>query len=107
MSEKQNALGLRIRFLREQRGLSQVELSKRTKIARTVITMIESGQRYPSEETLKKIIDELGVNIENVDTPEVRAQAAEQFKKASESFAEKASTHEIIKAYRKISRDGN
>lgn len=105
MTNEKNALGLRIKELREAKGLSQTQLAKDSKIARTVITMIENGQRYPSEKTLNKIIDILGVTSKDVYTEDVTEQAKKQLLEYSPKFLEKASADEIIKVYRKMIKD--
>lgn len=105
MNDEKNALGKKLKELRELKGLSQVELSQKTKIARTSITMIEAGQRYPSEKTLDKIIEKLEIRKEEVFTEEVRIQAIKQMEEAANSFKEKASTDDIIRIYRKMVKD--
>ena len=56
MENSKSAIGLRIKELRESIGLTQTELAQKSKLARTVIPMIENGQRYTSEKTLSKIV---------------------------------------------------
>ncbi|HSA05762.1 MAG TPA: helix-turn-helix transcriptional regulator [Candidatus Gastranaerophilales bacterium] len=101
MEKKENALGLRIQELRKEKELSQADLAKKAKIARTLITMIESGQRYPSEDALDKIIEALDVSKEDVFTEEVKKQYREKL----DTYLENANAETIIKAYRKISQD--
>lgn len=48
---KQN-IAKNIKDCRKSRGMTQVELSRRTNIARTNISRIESGKHTPSIETL-------------------------------------------------------
>ncbi len=106
MSIEKNALGLRIKELRDLKELSQAELAKEAKIARTVITMIESGQRYPSEKTLEKIICALKITKDEFYTEEVREQAIRQIQEYfTNNFIENASTNDIIKVYRKMIKD--
>lgn len=102
MDKKKNALGSRIKALRDEKNWSQEILSQKAKIARSVITMIETGQRYPSEKTLNKIIEALDSSLEELYTNEVREQAIEQLKLASKDFAKSATTNDIIKVYRKM-----
>jgi transcriptional regulator with XRE-family HTH domain len=101
MEKKENALGQRIQELRQEKKMSQAELAKKAKMARTLITMIETGQRYPSDEALEKIITALAVSKEEIFTNEVKKQYLEQFN----SFLKHANTETIIKAYRKVSQD--
>jgi len=53
-----------IRQLREQRGLTQVELAKKAKLTQGYVTMIESGARKsPSLPVLKRLAKSLGVPV--------------------------------------------
>jgi len=47
--------GLRIRELREARGISQEELGFRAKLHRTAVSFIERAQRSPTLETVEKL----------------------------------------------------
>jgi transcriptional regulator with XRE-family HTH domain len=49
-------LGARIRALRQQKGRSQEELGLSLGLSRSAVSQIESGQIYPSLETLGKIV---------------------------------------------------
>lgn len=49
------AIGLTVRTLRNERGLSQDVLSGLAGIARTHLTMIENGDKQPNFETIWKI----------------------------------------------------
>jgi transcriptional regulator with XRE-family HTH domain len=53
-----------IRTLREAKGLSQVELAKRAKMARPYVVRLESGQqKNPSLVVLKRLAKALGVPV--------------------------------------------
>jgi transcriptional regulator with XRE-family HTH domain len=53
-----------IRTLREAKGLSQVELAKRAKVARPYVVRLESGQqKNPSLVVLKRLAKALGVSV--------------------------------------------
>ncbi|HOU45129.1 MAG TPA: helix-turn-helix transcriptional regulator [Anaerolineaceae bacterium] len=56
-------LGVRIRFLREQAGISQETLGLRSGLHRTYIGAIERGERNPSVLSLKKIVDALHIHF--------------------------------------------
>ncbi|HNZ02437.1 MAG TPA: helix-turn-helix transcriptional regulator [Anaerolineaceae bacterium] len=56
-------LGARIRFLREQAGISQETLGLRSGLHRTYIGAIERGERNPSVLSLKKIVDALHIHF--------------------------------------------
>lgn len=49
------ALGLKIREYRKNKGLTQEKLAERIDINQRQLTRIESGENYPSAETLEKI----------------------------------------------------
>jgi transcriptional regulator with XRE-family HTH domain len=57
------SLGKRVRFLREQRGVSQEGLAEVSKLHRTYIGGIERGLRNPSVKSLDRIAKGLGVEI--------------------------------------------
>ena len=63
-----------IEYLRKKAGLSQQEFSDRLGVSRSLIGMIESGQRKPSRETLEAIADYFNVSMDflagRVDTGE-------------------------------------
>lgn len=107
MENSKSAIGLRIKELREKIGLTQTELAQKSKLARTVIPMIENGQRYPSEKTLSKIVKALGVSLEDIYTDKVREQAIKNLHECSNQFLKHASTDEIIKVYRKMIKNDN
>lgn len=53
-----------IKELREEKGISQVELSKKIGVSSSTIAMIESGAREGSLKNLKKIADYFGVTVD-------------------------------------------
>ena len=56
-------IGLNVVRLRRERGISQEELSFRSKRTRAYLSGLESGQRNPTAVTLDKIATALGVSI--------------------------------------------
>jgi transcriptional regulator with XRE-family HTH domain len=57
-------LGTVIRTLREAKGLSQVELAKKARLARPYLVRLESGERKnPSLIILKRLAKALGVPV--------------------------------------------
>lgn len=54
----------RLRALREKRGLSQAEASRRLGIVRTTYSNYEAGNRQPDNETLKKIAEFFEVSVD-------------------------------------------
>ena len=53
------ALGLAVRFLREQKGLTQEQLAARCRMHRTYIGGIERGERNPTVSVLYRLADAL------------------------------------------------
>ena len=57
----------RIKQIRNEKGMSQEELSVKSGISRTIISGLESGTRTnTSADTLLKIADALGVGVEEI-----------------------------------------
>jgi len=57
-------LGTVIKALRKAKGLSQVQLAKRARIAQPYLVRLESGERKnPSLATLKRLAKALGVPV--------------------------------------------
>lgn len=56
-------LGLAIKQVRNQMGLSQEDLSSRTSISQTSISQIENGIKSPSKKTLNKICEVLEIPV--------------------------------------------
>ena len=57
------AVGKRIRFLRNQRGLSQEKLALKAGIDRTYLAGIETGKRNATIISLEKILTALNISI--------------------------------------------
>ena len=51
--------------IRESKGMKKIELSRKTGLSRSEITLIESGQRQPRLSTLTKIAKALGVKVKD------------------------------------------
>ena len=98
--KNKNLLGKKIEDLRREKKISQGQLAKDAKLARTLITMIESGQRQPTDEALEKILNVLGIQLDafyNLISDDVKEELTNQI--------ENASTEAIIKRYRRVSHD--
>src|SRR6201995_2421371 len=54
-------IGSRLRFLREQKSLSQGDIENRTGLLRCYISRVENGHTIPSVETIEKLSRALGV----------------------------------------------
>ena len=63
MSNPYQMVGKRIRFFREQAGLTQGKLAERTGLSDNFIGLIERGIKHPTLETLNKIAAALEVNL--------------------------------------------
>ena len=63
-------IGQRIRQLRESRGMTQSQLQARSRVSRSYLFRIESGQMTPSLGTLEKISEALGVGLNRFFVPE-------------------------------------
>jgi len=63
-------IGQRIRQLRESRGMTQSQLQARSRVSRSYLSRIESGQMTPSLGTLEKISEALGVGLNRFFIPE-------------------------------------
>lgn len=59
-------IGVKIRDLREQKGLNQLQLSKMTEIPQPVIYNLEKGKRGISTETLIKLCKFFNVSADYV-----------------------------------------
>jgi len=56
-------LGMRIRRLREKRGLTQESLAEKTKLSRGFIARLEMGRHDPSLTTLTRLAKALKVRV--------------------------------------------
>ena len=68
-------IGQRIRQLRESRGMTQSQLQMRSKVSRSYLSRIESGQMTPSLGTLEKISEALNVGLNRFFIPESDGEA--------------------------------
>jgi len=59
-----NILGRRIKFLREDKKLSQLDFAKIINVGNTTLSQYENGQRTPSDGIKQKIADYFGVSID-------------------------------------------
>ncbi|MBQ3724736.1 MAG: helix-turn-helix transcriptional regulator [Oscillospiraceae bacterium] len=80
MSFDNGAVGAAIRRLRKERGLSQEVLSGLAGIARTHLTMIESGTKQANFETLWRIAGALNMRASEL-VAQIEAQVEMDMKK--------------------------
>jgi len=59
MSDARKNLGLRLKVLRKQKGLTQEQLAEQVGVDARHISRVETGAHYPSLETLETIADVL------------------------------------------------
>ena len=55
--------GIRIKTLRQERGLSQEKLAERADLHRTYINLVESGKRNISLKNIYRLSKALGVSV--------------------------------------------
>ncbi len=91
-----NPLSNRIKELREERNWTQMQLAKEAGLAKPLISMIETGERFPSDDVLKKLCNAFKVEEEDILNDDVKQAALQQISDAE--------TREILTAYRKIYR---
>lgn len=60
------SIGGKIKVLRKERKLTQVELAKKSNISRSYLTDIENDRYNPSVETLKAIANSLDVKLSDI-----------------------------------------
>ncbi|MBN2180826.1 MAG: helix-turn-helix transcriptional regulator [Sedimentisphaerales bacterium] len=66
MSDINKEVGLNIRKLREERGISQEKLAEFAGLHRTYIGQIERGEKNIGLKNLQKIAKALGVDLKNI-----------------------------------------
>jgi transcriptional regulator with XRE-family HTH domain len=72
---EQTHIGKRIKFFREQRGLTQKQLRSGFGLLGASIRKYEVGQRNPKPNQIKKISDALGVTVYALAPPEIGTDA--------------------------------
>jgi len=69
-SEALRSIGLNIRRLRNERGMTQIDLATRSGLSRQIVALIERAGSNPSVATLAEIAQSLGVTLAQlVDAP--------------------------------------
>ena len=63
MNQNSMDLGLKIRMLREKKGMTRLELSEAAGISESHLKKIEAGSRRPGIDTYQKIIGILGEDM--------------------------------------------
>ncbi len=91
-----NPLSIKIKEIRESLGMTQQDLAIKAGLAKPLISMIENGERFPSDDALHKLCEAFGVQEEDILSQEVKNMAIEEIKKAE--------PRDVLTAYRKIYR---
>lgn len=66
ITHNDEALGKRIKRLRNKAHLSQEKLAEKIRVTQTHISLVETGKRKASMETLKKVASALGVKVKDL-----------------------------------------
>jgi len=91
-----NELGVLLRYWREMRGLSQLDLSVNTAISQRHISFIESGRSVPGRQTLLNIAQSLDVPLRERNTLLLSAGYAPIYSEAGWNEQEKSSITNAI-----------
>lgn len=62
----QEQLGMRIRFLRQQKKWSQEDLAFESSVNKNYICDLENGRRNPSLEILERLADAFSISLEEL-----------------------------------------
>jgi transcriptional regulator with XRE-family HTH domain len=60
------AVAIRIKELRDKKGISQEELAHRAGLSRTGMGFVETGKRWPRLDTLMKVAQGLNVTVDEL-----------------------------------------
>jgi transcriptional regulator with XRE-family HTH domain len=60
-------IGLRIKLARIERHMTQLELAQRAEMSQAFLSLIESGDRTPSNETVELLGRAMGCDLEGED----------------------------------------
>lgn len=66
MGDNDKLIGKRIKEMREQLHIKQVELAEGADISTSFLYHVESGSRRPSLSTLLRIVDALGITVDEL-----------------------------------------
>jgi len=58
-----NALGARVKTLRQERGLLQKHIAEKSELTASMVSQIEAGRLNPTLTTLRKLADAFGISI--------------------------------------------
>ena len=96
-----NYFGVRLKYLRMQDNLTQSELGNALEIAKSTISMYESGKREPDFETIEKFADYFNVDMATFfPSGEIEKTAAPKVDGLSPK------ENELLALYRGVNPDG-
>jgi transcriptional regulator with XRE-family HTH domain len=72
-------LGLRIKFFRAQRQLSQADLAEKADISITFLSNIERGIKYPAPDILSQLANSLDVDVYELFRPDDSGEERKAF----------------------------
>jgi len=61
------SIGARIKTLREEKGISQMDLAEKCGLAQSHISRLENGAHSPSRKTVQTLAEALGVEVKKID----------------------------------------
>jgi len=88
-------IGQKIKELRQKKGLSQQKLADLAELSKALITHVESGKRFPSDNAFCKIKTALDSTDEEIFKEKTRMKCLERIQK-------EATAIQIVRAYRDI-----
>ncbi len=62
--DKKKEMGLKLKKIREDLGLTQAEFSKKVSLTQAAISQFEKAERFPSSDALQRIAKGLGVTVD-------------------------------------------
>lgn len=66
MTNSARKLGENVRRIREEKGMTQVELCRKLEVDRAYMSNIENGKKNPTLATIEKIAKALGVSLDEL-----------------------------------------
>jgi len=95
-------IGMRIAELRNSKGFTQERLADKTEISSKYLSSIERGKENPTLDTLIKLSESLGVNIEDI-FRFIQIEDSVKRKSLVTSLVNKADANQLKLAYKILS----
>jgi transcriptional regulator with XRE-family HTH domain len=102
MENAKTLLGRRIRYFRNQRGMTQEELGPTAELSAKYLGSIERGEKNPSMDNLEKIARALKVELSELFTFEQETDNSRELKRKIDEMLKDASKKEFGIVYRVI-----